>query len=122
LSVPINKLPADVRIYAESVWMEHDASGGPPDRDFLSMVQEFVDDSGRYSVAARTAAVRSQRRTEVSWRRRLSLGNPQGPRNAEDERASLRSGLGRILVVVLEEGGQVLRGQNETGLKTNAMD
>jgi hypothetical protein len=46
LSVPINKLAADVGIYAESVWMEHDASGGPPDRDFLSMVQEFVDDPG----------------------------------------------------------------------------
>jgi hypothetical protein len=31
---------------AESVWMKHDTSGGPPDRDFLSMLPEFVDDRG----------------------------------------------------------------------------
>jgi hypothetical protein len=46
LSISTNKFAADVRIYAESVWMEHDASGGPPDHDFLSIVPAFVDDPG----------------------------------------------------------------------------
>jgi hypothetical protein len=45
LSISINKFAAGGRIYTESVWMVG-ASGGPPHRDFLSILPEFVDDPG----------------------------------------------------------------------------
>jgi hypothetical protein len=54
------------------------------------------------------------------WGRRL--GNPQRPRKSEHDRPSFWTGFGGIFVVVLEEGCQVLRWEDEIGLETNAMD
>src|SRR5215470_11163431 len=56
------------------------------------------------------------------WLRCGRFGSPECPRAAENNRASLWTSLGRILVVVLEEENQVFRRENVIGLKTNSMN
>src|SRR5579872_83150 len=54
------------------------------------------------------------------WRRRF--WNPQRPRAAEHERASLHASLGRILVVVFKEENEILFRQNVIGLNPDAVN
>ncbi len=50
------------------------------------------------------------------------FGNPQRPRTAEDDRASLRTSHGGILVIVLKEESHSLHRENAVGLKTNCVN
>jgi hypothetical protein len=54
--------------------------------------------------------------------RRLRLWNAECPREAEHKSASLRTSQGAVLVIVFEEGREVLGRQNEIGLNTNTMN
>src|SRR5271155_3005599 len=58
-----------------------------------------------------------------SWllRWRFRLRNPQRPRKTERDGASLRTSYSMILIVVFEEGCEILRRKNKIGLNTNCM-
>lgn len=108
---------ADVPVQSELGTM----SVGRDEADSQRMDQRVLP-IRKLTLGVGTAEWCSRHRAWDLWLRGLGLRNPERPRKAEIDGAALWTSLGRILVVVLEESYQILRGEDEIGLQTNSVD